>query len=361
MVNTVAIIGAGNGGKACAADLALQGKRVRLFEFPEYRDNLAALAETRRLTATGALAGEVVLDAVTCDLEEALAGADTVLVCTQAGAHERVAEALAPLVRPEQVVVLNPGSTGGALRFAHVFRQRGMPRLPVLAEFSTLTYGCRASGATVSVFVKVRRVKYGTLPAGAIERVGPALEGLFPGLIRSASVLEAGLNNANPAIHPPISLLNGARFENEGPKMLFYKDGVSPTVARLIRQLDEERMALLRALGYPAQPDPVTSVQQGYAESEDYFECYAHGSGFIGFPSPNTLDHRYFHEDIGMGLVLYCALGELLGVPTPVSRAFVVMGSTVSGVDYFARGAGLLASLGLAGMSVGEVKAYLHG
>ena len=208
--------------------------------------------------------------------------------------------------------------------------------------------------------VKVGRVLYGTLPATAIDEIGPALEALFPGLARGRSVLEAGLNNANPVIHPPIALLNGARFENDGAKVLFYKDGVSPTVAGLIGKLDRERMALLQALGCPAQPDPVTSVEQGYANSTDYFDCYAKGPGYVGFTAPDTLDHRYFHEDIGMGLVLYCSLGELLGVPTPTSEAFVKMGSAISGVDYFAKKTRTATTLGLAGMSLSEIEHYLE-
>lgn len=49
MIGNITIVGAGNGGKAAAADLALQGKCVRLFEFPEYRDNVAEIMETRSL------------------------------------------------------------------------------------------------------------------------------------------------------------------------------------------------------------------------------------------------------------------------------------------------------------------------
>jgi opine dehydrogenase len=190
--------------------------------------------------------------------------------------------------------------------------------------------------------------------------LGPELEAAYPGLVRGASVLEAGLNNGNPVIHPPIALLNAARFENEGHKVFFYRDGVSPTVARLIEKLDGERMALLRALGYPAQPDPVTSVEQGYATSTDYFECYAKGPVFAEFTSPNTLDHRYFHEDVGMGLVMFCSLGGLLGVPTPACQAIVQMGSIISGIDYFAQGLRTLKAIGLAGLSVAEIKLYLE-
>lgn len=89
-------------------------------------------------------------------------------------------------------------------------------------------------------------------------------QGFFPGIEPVKSVLQAGLGNGNPVIHPPISLLNGARFENEGAKMFFYADGVSPTVAALIKKLDEERMALCAAMGYEPVPDPVFSAMQGY-------------------------------------------------------------------------------------------------
>ncbi len=142
--------------------------------------------------------------------------------------------------------------------------------------------------------------------------------------------------------------------------MFFYRDGVSPSVARLIRKLDEERMALLRALGYQTQPDPVTCVEQGYAASTDYYECYRNGPGFQNFRCPNTLDNRYFHEDIGMGLVMFCSLGKLLGVPTPTCRGVVYMGEILSDVDYFGKAARTLESLGIGDFSVDELKAFLE-
>jgi len=323
MIATIAVIGAGNGGKASAVDLTLQGKHVRLFEFPEFRGNVEGLIENPKLTATGAVNGEARLALVTTDLSKAVSGADAIMICTQALVHERAAKELARLVKPHQLVILNPGSTGGSLLFAKVFREFGLKKLPVLVETSTLTYGCRAKGAAVEIAVKVNRVVYGTLPASAMKGISGELEGLYPGLVRGASVMEAGLNNANPVIHPAITILNAARIENEGDRTFFYGDGVSPTVARLIQKLDEERMALLRALGYPAQPDSVTSVQQGYASSSDYYECYRKGEGYRAFRNPNTLDNRYFHEDIGMGLVMSSMtiwLATTVGALAPAAR-----------------------------------------
>ena len=360
MIDDVAVIGAGNGGKAGAVDLKLYGRRVRLFEFPEFSANIEGLIEKPILTATGAVAGEARLDMVTTDLAEAVSGADTIMICTQALVHERIARELAPLVRPDQLIILNPGSTGGSLLLAKVFRESGLKKLPVMVETATLTYGCRAKGATVEIAVKVNRVVYGSLPASAMGGVSAELEALYPGLVRGASVLEAGLNNANPVIHPAITILNAARIENEGDRTFFYRDGVSPTVALLIQKLDEERMALLRALGYPAQSDPKTSVAQGYASSPDYHECYKKGEGFKAFRNPNTLNNRYFHEDIGMGLVLFCSLGRLLGVPTPTCEVIVKMGGVLMGADYFAMGLRTVETLGLANLAVQQVKDYLE-
>jgi opine dehydrogenase len=360
MIDRIAVIGAGNGGKASAAELALRGKKVRLFEFPEFRGNLEGLGADPELTAAGAVEGEARLDLVTTDIAAAVAGVDTIMICTQALVHDRLARALAPLVQPHQLIVLNPGSTGGSLLFAKIFREAGRQRLPVFVETATLTYGCRAKGARVDIAVKANRVVYGTLPGSALCRVAGELEALYPGLVRAQSVLEAGLNNANPVIHPAIAMLNAARIENEGERTFFYGDGVSPTVARLIQKLDEERMALLRALGYPAQSDPMTSVEQGYASSTDYFACYKNGPGFKAFRNPNTLDNRYFHEDIGMGLVFFCSLGRMLAVPTPTCEAVVKMGGILMGDDYFQKGLRTVESLGLAGLTPPELKQFLE-
>ena len=74
--------------------------------------------------------------------------------------------------------------------------------LPVLVEFGTLTYGCRAKEDQVAVTLKVRRVSYGVFPASQIGHVGDGLQALYPGLFLCPTVLAAGLCNANPVIHP---------------------------------------------------------------------------------------------------------------------------------------------------------------
>lgn len=115
--------------------------KVRLFEFPEWSGKISTLLYTRRLTAeAGAVVGDAEIELVTTNLSEAVIGADIIMVCTQSGAHERIASELTSIVKREQMIVLNPGSTGGALKFARVFRAAGLTEQPVLAELQTLTY-----------------------------------------------------------------------------------------------------------------------------------------------------------------------------------------------------------------------------
>src|SRR3989337_3061417 len=92
----ICVIGAGNGGSAIAGDMTLAGHRCRLFEFPEYAENLKPVAVQGGIHVTGiARTGFAKVALATMDLSEAVQGADLIMVTTQALAHERVARGLA--------------------------------------------------------------------------------------------------------------------------------------------------------------------------------------------------------------------------------------------------------------------------
>ena len=118
------MLGGGAGARAAAADLALNGWRVRMWELPRFGDNVKALMQEPRLTVTGVEEGEVQLDSIGVDLAQACEGADVILVVTQALGHAEIAELLAEVVTDEQIVLVNPGSTGGALEFAQILREK---------------------------------------------------------------------------------------------------------------------------------------------------------------------------------------------------------------------------------------------
>ena len=91
-VKEICIIGAGNGGSAIAGDMTLAGHRCRLFEFPEFAENIKSISAQGGIHVTGiARTGFAKVTMATADLAEAVQGADLIMVTTQALAHERVA------------------------------------------------------------------------------------------------------------------------------------------------------------------------------------------------------------------------------------------------------------------------------
>ncbi len=321
---TIAVLGAGAGGKAVAADLALQGVAVRLFEWPEYRANIEALLARPVIEAEGVVEGSAELAHATTDLAEAVESADLLIACVQGLAHERLAHDLAPVLPRNAPILLNPGSTGGALEFRRVFTKRGVGESVVLAETATLTHCARTVGERgVRVALRVGHIACAALPARATDALIEGLRRHFPGLRPRADVLEVALCNGNPVIHPAIMLANLGAIERAAGTHRFYADGVTPGVARVIEAADRERIALGAALGHKLMTEPEMCVAQGYGQSTDYQRCYAESPVFADLLSPPGADHRYLHEDVGLGLTTYVSLGELLGVPCPRSRALV--------------------------------------
>jgi opine dehydrogenase len=360
-INTVAVVGAGNGGKAVAADLALHGGEVRLFEWPEYRVNIEALLATPVIEAEGVVHGEAPLALVTTDLSAAIAGTDLIMACVQGLAHERLAGELAPLMRNGTTILLNPGSTGGSLEFRRIFGECGVTADVLLAETSTLTHCARTTGARgVHIGLRVKHIAFAALPGSETDGLLRSLQRVFPGLKPKADVLEVGLCNGNPVIHPAIMLGNIGAIERLGSDHHFYSEGVTPTVAKLVEAVDRERIALGKALGYDLMTEPEMSLAQGYSTTASYHDCYAGSPVFKGLRSPDGIGHRYLHEDVGLGLVTYISLGQMLGVETPASRALVTLASIATGRGYMTEGRRTIEKLGLAGLGEQEREALLR-
>ena len=351
----VAVLGAGNGGQATAADLTLRGHRVRLYDrYPEVTDPFAA---TRRIVARGAVAGEAVVADVTNDLARAVDGAEVVLVSVPGFALEWMARALAPYLAEGQVVVLHPGGTGGALETRRVWREAGAAASVVLAETETLVYACRARapGAPEVTAVK-RRVLLAALPAANLPRALDAFSALYPQAVGAESVLTTSLANMNAVVHPATMLLNAGAIEGRSGGFDFYRDGVTPAVGALLEALDDERTRIAQAFGAErwSYREWVRSRYGVEAETPaDLFPRLA-ATAYLGIGAPGDLRHRYVSEDVPMALVPMEELGRAAGVQTPTTSALITLCGAMNGVDYRREGR-TLERLGLGGMTADEI------
>ncbi len=355
----VAVLGAGNGGCATAFDWAQHGHQVRLWSPPGFDQAIAGIREAGGLTSTGELEGTVALAWVGTDIAEAVAGADLVFAVGPAYSTGPIADAVKPHLTPDQVVVVNPGSCGGALAFKRALGHPPEAEQPLVAEMSTLPYAVRLTGpASLNVYLKLRAGLWvATLPGGRAEELAGVLREVWPGIGAASSVFATTLQNGNPVIHPAVTLLNAGLIERTRGDFLFYEEGVTPGVGRLMAGVDAERLAIAEALGVPILSEPAVGVVQGYMTQANYDTGYSQAPGFLGIGAQGQLDHRYLTEDVGYGLVFLTDLARVLGVATPTMDALIQLTSVVLGRDLRAEGARTLASLGLEGLTRTELVA----
>ncbi|MFO8078926.1 MAG: NAD/NADP octopine/nopaline dehydrogenase family protein [Armatimonadota bacterium] len=355
--NTAAVLGGGAGARAAAAELALAGWSVRMWDLPEFLEEVEDLLGDHHLQVDGLAEATVELETVTDDIRDACVGASLILIVAQSAGHRPIAEELARAVTSDQTVVVMPGGSGGALETRQVVVEEAEDGdLPVIAETATLPFAARSHGPRgVTIRHRVKLVKLAALPATETRRTAETLRPVFPGIREAESVLETSLSNGNPVIHPAVMLLNAAYIERVDEPWEFYEDGVTPAVARMIEALDEERLALGAAMDVELLPEPEMSVSQGYSQIADYLVAYRDGPGFQQLGGPESLEHRYLTEDIAYAMVTWLELGEVFGVALPTMEAVVRIASEVLDEDFRGNAVRGLKALGLAGMSAEEI------
>lgn len=362
-MSVVAVLGAGNGGLASAADLHLRGHEVRLFaRTPERIASVVAAGGIHLEGEAGE--GFAAISAVTCDLAEAVKGAEVIELVVPTTAIGFYGAALAPLL-DDQIVFLNPGHTGGGLYLTQELRRAGCEGEIRTCEVASLTYACRLQTPDrVRVFGVVSGLPFAAFPGCHAQELFDVLRELYPAITPAESVLETGMHNVNAVEHPPQTILNAGWIESSGGDYYFYRQGTTPAVGRVIDAVDAERMDLARALGVKTKPFVDLFCEMGYttaaaAATGSAYEAMQASTPNSLIKAPATLDHRYLHEDVGYGLVPWAALGDLVGVATPTIDALVALASVLTGREYALTGL-TLERLGLAGLESGTFEAYLQ-
>ncbi|NLF70845.1 MAG: PTS transporter subunit EIIA [Candidatus Anammoximicrobium sp.] len=350
----VCVAGAGAGGLAMAAHLSLLGCQVNLFN--RSPDRIQCIQDLGGIRVSGEVTGFARISVVSTDPVEALRDTDLVMVVVPAVGHREIAMRLGPHLQDGQVVVLNPGRTGGALEFAAVLRETGAPAWPALAEAQTLLYACRdIAPASVRVFCVKNAVPVAALPAHMTPDVLAVTSKCLPHFVAGDNVLKTGLGNIGAIFHPALAILNAAWIEERHGDFDYYLEGVSPSVAQVLEALDGERVAVAAALGIGV-PTARQWLYLSYgASGRNLHDAIQANPGYIGIRAPNRLEHRYLTEDVPMSLVPMASLGEHLGVPVPGLKAFIHLASLLHQRDYWAEGR-TVDKLGLNGMTVAQIR-----
>ena len=357
----IAVLGSGNGGCAVAFDCAVHGHHVRLFDFDQFPGSINAIQNNGGIHCEGVLDGFQPVAYAGHNIEKTLDGVDIIYAVGPAYSTKPFAEACKPYLKKGQAIIVCPSSCGGSIEFKNGADLDLRDEDIIVAETSTLPYAVRLiEVGKIRIYNKLKGGLFlAAVPAQKTNWVIEQVRDVYPTVSAAKNILQTSLQNGNPVIHPAITLLNVALIERTQGEFDFYHEGVTPAVGRLIEAVDKERIAIGKKLGVDVLPDPELGVMQGYMLEATYDQGFITAPGFEGVKAQNSLDYRYFNEDVGYGLVFLKKLGEQIGVETPVMSAVIQLVSVLMDRDYLTEANRTMKTLGLSNYTAKELDQLL--
>jgi opine dehydrogenase len=347
------VIGAGAGGRAMAAHLSILGYTTNLLNRSE--EGIRDIKTRGGIKVSGLIEGFTRIDKATTDPEEALENTKVVMVIVPAYAHREIAKTIAHYLNKGQIIVLNPGRTGGAIEFANILKTENIKTEVIIAETQTILHTCRVIGDEVRILAVKDKVPLSAFPSINTDEVMAILSGVSPRFVKAEDVLQTGLGNIGCILHPMPTLLNIVRIEAPGTQFKHYYEGITVTVSRLLELLDRERIAVAQSLGVEVLSTREWLYEAYGSRGKTLHEALLNNEYYRTIDAPDTIHHRYLLEDVPTGLVPISSLGTLAGVNTPIMDQIISLASLACNVDFKKTGR-TVESLRIDGMSREELK-----
>lgn len=351
-----AVIGAGNGGQAIAGYLAMSGQEVNLYN--RTPDVIESLKQIGGITLKGVLNGYGIPKLFTTDIKEAINECEIIMIATTAVAHRTLAVKLAKYLKDSQIIILNPGRTGGALEFKQALVTAGCTRRVYIAEAQTLLYACRIISPGIVNIIGIKDFVYiSALPSSDTDYVLEKLQPVFPCFAKAESVIRTSLGNVGAVFHPCVLLFNAATIERQH-EFYFYRD-MTEQVGQFIEQFDTERLNVGKAFGI--QLMSVNEwISKSYPTTKGITLCekMKNNPAYYDIKSPSSIYTRQLMEDIPTGVLPILELGKIVGLKMPLHESMFNMVSALLDIDFMKDGRSLK-NLGLAGKTKEEIIDYL--
>ena len=379
----VAILGGGACGQTFAADFALAGYKVRLCELPEFApESLGAVLKTHQIELGGTQfnfkwfrrAGIAKVDIVTTEVSQALKGAGLVMIAIPAKGHKPFFDKMIPYLEDGQVISIFPDNFG-SLMLRNMMRERSCDVNVIIGGWSSMPYGVRKmEPGRLNCLLRIRRIMCDALPSKDGDKFFQALKNIppFEGtsvLERGDTVIGVGFSNPNPVVHTPGAILSVGPMEVSQmedmtlgiPKGKFsmYKHGASPAVSRVQYAFYQEMCQIANAIGIKIA---------GYTEEQFFSKGSIMGVEYWGpfsdvllppIVGPDSIEHRYFTEDIPVGTAVYYQLAQKFGIEVPIIESVIRLGSAICKQD-FLKEARSLREMGIADLTKEQIIGYLR-
>lgn len=337
----ISILGAGNGGLAFGGTLIQQGATVKLFD--KFHNILNPIINNNNYVTLkrNGRAENVRFHKVTHDLEAAIIDSKFIFVVTPAFAHKEIAGEIANFIKSDQVIILHPGRTGGALSVKKVLEEKGKSEITVV-ETETLLYACRKINATtVEIYGEKNKVGLASIPANAIHDVIKDISIYSPRFFPYSSVLFTSLNNIGSIFHPAPFLLNIGKVDRR-ENFKYYHEGISPFIASLLERIDKERVLIAEKFSIKI-PSAKSWLEENYTiKGNSLYEVIQKNIYYENIFTPLDINSRYIFEDIPMSLYPLTELARVVSVETPHMDSIIDLACSIYNRDFREEGRNLM-------------------
>jgi opine dehydrogenase len=357
----VTICGCGSGGMAMAADLAMMGCRVNLYETPAFRENLEPIHSNGGIDLSGlpfsGKTGLAKMNGITDDAAAALDGSELVFINVPAMAVGPCLDHLAPHFSQGQVVVVTT-SYWASFRYRDLLKASGAFDKYTFVEMVIMPYLSGKLGpAAVEIGNWKRELFVSAWPAAGNRAAMDAIRKVYPQTRLCQNVIELNFRPGNPGVHVQITLPKAEFFFERARTFRFYGE-VSMCASRLTDAHDVERMKVAAAYDCITDTWPEDCHRIYELEGKNLYEL--HGSPTDRHAQKwNQIEEieRLLVEDICYSFIPMEELARVVGLTTPVTTAMTDLTAVLTGYDYRADGL-TLEKLGLAGMSREQIIEY---
>lgn len=404
----IAVLGGGAVGKTMAADCALAGKEVRIWDQPAFAKRNFVNIEKTGITLSGNQfsyfgynrKGTAKVALATDDMAKAVKGAGIIIVATVALAHENLFRELIPLLEDGQVIHILPDNCGTFI-FRKLMRELNCTKKVIVGAWYTAPYGIRVvkrGGVTTNeckVEDRITTIRGCALPMtdndafmasawyipafGAIMdaegEVTVAKDGseYHHGFVTGNTVLDINLSNVNPVIHVPGTVLGVSTMQNfdtvlgqEKKNYSLYGFALCPGIAEVQAQFWEEEKELAKAMNiglctvnYEDFFSRTTMYGKEYMGPDFAVPFNERYENFFG-DGPFDLENRYITEDVPVGCYLMSQLGKKYGVKTQIIDAMILLASTMLKRDLAGESKYTLDYLDIGHMNDEQLQKYLR-
>ncbi|TFG19694.1 MAG: NADP transhydrogenase subunit alpha [Promethearchaeota archaeon] len=329
----VAIIGAGNGGRATAVYLKNRGFTVNLL-FRTF-ERIKTIYFTKQIRSEGRLKGIYDIDLITPEYAQLLEeDIGVIIYVLPANVHADTTRKIISYLQNNQILLLTPGRTWGAVEVYNIIRKLRPDLRIYVGETQTLPFTSRSIGDSGVDIIEIKtQCQYCFYPEKYNHRVTGPMFKLFPRLVDVDDIRITSLNNIGAILHPAGLILNTGTISRKQP-LLFYTEGMSKEVVKIVEAVDKERCAIMRKLGMK----PVTFLQWASnvygVREKDFYTTFQRIRGYQTIPAPKQMDVRYLSEDVPTGLVPLSSIGKHLGVPTPATDALINLACVIMETDF---------------------------